>query len=108
MSITCRECKERIYPEDPTIRQPRWIGRKIIPYGSPSSCDAFCDKPSYEREIEARLDEPREVVHKHFHSDLSKEHWDRVEQSLRDNADLRKKVNELYEKRKGVEYEIKG
>ena len=96
--ISCKECISRCFPDDPHIRSGRYMR---------CGCD-YCDKPSYERELEARLDEPREVVHKHFYSDLSKQQWDRVEQSLRDNADLRKKVNELYEKRKGVEYEIKG
>jgi len=47
--------------------------------------------------------EPTEVIHRHFHSDLSKEQWDRIEQSIRDSADLRKKVNELYEKKKPKE-----
>jgi len=71
-------------------------------------CD-YCDKPSYERELEARIDEPTEVTYRHINytSSLDKKQWDRIEQAIRNFNYLDKKVNELYEKKKGVTYEIK-
>ena len=41
--ITCKECKERLYPDDPST--PSGFYRH-------SGCDYFCDKPSYYRELE--------------------------------------------------------
>jgi hypothetical protein len=41
--ISCKECKERLYPEDPTIR----VGKYHL-----STCEHYCNKPDYYREIE--------------------------------------------------------
>ncbi len=41
--ITCAECIERLKPDDPRIPSGRYHH---------SSCDYFCDKPSYYRDIE--------------------------------------------------------
>ena len=103
--LTCRECKEMLYPEDPTIRQPRWIRGQIIPYGSPSTCDGFCDKPTYYRELEQR--EPQVIEHIHRTSNMDKKEFALLQQLSQQVKYLDKKVNELYEKKKGVTYEIK-
>ncbi len=41
--MSCKECKERLYPDDPSVP----IGRYHH-----SACDYFCDKPLYYRELE--------------------------------------------------------
>ena len=41
--ISCKECKERLYPSDPSI--PVGIYHH-------SDCDYFCDKPQYFRDLE--------------------------------------------------------
>ena len=41
--ITCAECRERLYPEDPSIR----LGRYHM-----SACEHYCNKPYSERELE--------------------------------------------------------
>jgi hypothetical protein len=40
--ISCNECKERLYPEDPTIK----VGRYHL-----STCEHYCNKPIYYREF---------------------------------------------------------
>jgi len=41
--ISCKECKRRLYPEDPSL--------PVGPYHH-STCDYFCNKPTYYRELE--------------------------------------------------------
>jgi len=41
--ITCAECQRRLYPEDPRIPVGKYHH---------STCDYFCNKPSYYRELE--------------------------------------------------------
>ena len=41
--LTCQECKEQLYPDDPTFPVGKY---------HQSSCDYYCDKPTYYREIE--------------------------------------------------------
>ena len=55
--ITCRECRERLFPEDPSVPSG--------PYHH-STCDYFCNKPDYFREIEA-VQKPQVVEHIHRH-----------------------------------------
>lgn len=50
--------------------------------------------------------ESSEVIHRHFHSDLSKKQWDGIEQAILNFGNLDKKVNELYEKKHGTTYSI--
>lgn len=49
--------------------------------------------------------EPTEVIHKHinFTSSLDKKQWDEIQQAILDFTNLRKKINELYEKKKPKE-----
>jgi len=72
--ITCKECKERLYPEDPTIRTPRWIGGKMILYASPSNCE-ICSKPTYYRELEEEtgeeLSNKESIVYRKLRNDLN-------------------------------------
>ena len=58
--ISCKECKERLYPEDPTIR----VGKYHL-----STCEHYCDKPSYYRELEERLS--TEVIIKKVHTHIN-------------------------------------
>ena len=86
-----------MYPEDPSIPVGRYHH---------STCDYFCNKPSYYREIEEG--EPHQVVeHVHRHSDMSKKEFDLLQQVVLKTEYLDKKVNELYEKRKGTQHTIK-
>ena len=41
--LTCKECRERLYPEDPSIR----LGKYHM-----STCEDYCNKPDSERELE--------------------------------------------------------
>jgi len=41
--ISCKECKERLYPEDPIVR----VGKYHL-----STCEHYCNKPYSERELE--------------------------------------------------------
>ena len=41
--ITCKECRERLYPDDPNIPTGKYRH---------STCNYFCDKPTYFREAE--------------------------------------------------------
>ena len=48
MIITCKVCLENLYPEDPRVRTGRY---------HMNSCD-YCEKSTYDREIEAMIMEP--------------------------------------------------
>ena len=41
--ISCKECKERLFPHNPTIR----LGKYRL-----STCEHYCNKPQYYRELE--------------------------------------------------------
>ena len=41
--MSCKECRERLYPEDPSIR----LGKYHM-----STCEHYCNKPYSERELE--------------------------------------------------------
>ena len=50
--ISCKECKERLYPEDPTIR----VGKYHL-----STCEHYCNKPQYYRDLEQAKSEIQPV-----------------------------------------------
>ena len=50
--LSCAECKERLYPSDPTIR----VGRYHL-----STCEHYCNKPTYYRELEQSKSEIQPV-----------------------------------------------
>jgi len=58
--ISCKECLERMYPEDPRVPVGRY---------HQSGCECYCDKPSYDRELEEKIEarEPTEVIHRYVH-----------------------------------------
>ncbi len=76
--ITCNECRERLYPEDPSIPTGR--------YGH-SSCDYFCDKSSNYRELET-IKEP--II-----ENWSNKQWDYVEQIKSEVTGWRQKHAEM-------------
>ncbi len=76
--ITCKECKERIRPDDPTVKSGRY---------HLCSCD-YCGKPSYYREIELsdffgqlKISEP----------EWTKKQWDALTQLRSEVAGWREK-----------------
>jgi len=46
--ITCRACIERLYPHDPRIPCGRYHH---------STCDYFCNKSDYDRELEQKVEQ---------------------------------------------------
>ncbi len=46
--ITCQECLEKMKPDDPRVPTGRYHH---------SSCDYFCNKPTYYKEIEKAIPE---------------------------------------------------
>ena len=71
--ITCSECIERLSPDNPRIPVGRY---------HQSGCDFYCNKPSYERNIEQ---EARSVVTEviHRHSDMGAKEFDLLQQTVR-------------------------
>ncbi len=69
--ITCKECRERLYPDDPRIPVGRYHH---------STCVYFCDKPMYNRELEAT--EPQVVEHIHRTSNMSRKEFDCLERLI--------------------------
>ncbi len=87
--LTCKECRRNLYPEDPSIPTGK--------YGH-SSCDYFCDKPVYYRELETQS--PPEQIIVHRHSSMSAQENDILQQTARRTVYLEKKLNELLTERK--------
>ncbi len=87
--ITCSECLERLYPTDPRVP----VGRYHQSY-----CDYFCDKPDYDREIEARL--PGDVPAASEPGPWQKEQWQSVQQLRGMVLHLDKQVKEALAKKK--------
>jgi len=54
--ITCEECRDRMKPEDPRV--------PTGPYHH-STCDYFCSKPTYYRELEVVKADPPVVTYEH-------------------------------------------
>ena len=50
--ISCKECRESLYPDDPSIR----VGRYHL-----STCEHYCNKPNYYRELEQTKSEIQPV-----------------------------------------------
>ena len=48
--ITCKECRERLYPDDPSVR----LGKYRM-----STCEHYCNKPQYYRDTEQPKPEPQ-------------------------------------------------
>ena len=90
--ITCRECFERLYPEDPRIP----IGRYHH-----STCDYFCNKPSYYRELEENKDEEVKHIFIYEHSNISNRQVARISALENNYSNLKKFVNERSDKKKG-------
>ena len=98
--ITCSECIERLRPDDPRIPTGRY---------HQSSCDLYCNKPTYYRELEQQ--EAPEIIHVVRHSNMNKQEFDILQQLSREVKYLRNQVKGLSEKKnvkKGVfnKYEI--
>jgi len=95
--LTCRECREHLYPEDPSIPTGKYHH---------STCAYFCSKPDYYREIErikeVSKEEPTEVIHRHinYNSSLSRKEYGEIEQIKRKSIYLDKKVNEYIDKKR--------
>jgi len=84
--LSCRECIERLRPDDPRIPTGRY---------HQSSCDFYCNKPTRYRDLEQQEDpQPREVVHVVHHSEMSKQESDMLQQLSREVKYLRTKLDE--------------
>ena len=53
--ITCQKCLERMKPEDPRIPTGKYHH---------SSCDYYCSKPDYERELEQGM--KQDIIERHI------------------------------------------
>ena len=85
--ISCSECRQRMFPDDPSIR----TGKYHL-----SDCDHYCNKPIQERELEVR-----EVPHSIFQLDReSKKRIDQLEARL---IWVDTKVNKRNDKKKVAE-----
>ena len=82
--ITCAECKEQLYPEDPTIR----VGKYHL-----STCEHYCNKPAYYRELEQAKPEIRPIFRPR---PVDKE----IDQLKAGYIHLQKKLNEHLDKSK--------
>jgi hypothetical protein len=47
--ITCRECIQRLYPDDPRVKSGKY---------NMSACEHYCSKPQYYRDLELPKPEP--------------------------------------------------
>jgi len=81
--LTCRECLERMKPDDPHIRSGRY---------NLCGCD-YCDKPTYYRDLESD-NSPQVVEHIHRRSDMGKKEFDLLQYTVVKVAYLEKRLNE--------------
>ncbi len=95
--ITCKECKLRLLPEDPSV--PTGIYHH-------SSCDYFCDKPTYYRDLETK-NEPQVVEHIHRHSDMRKKDFNLLQQTALKVDYLLKGISNKRVDKQGIKYVIK-
>ena len=70
--ISCKECREKLYPEDPSIPVGRYHH---------STCDYFCNKPTYYRDLEQAMTNPQEVTHIVRHSNMGKKEFNLLQQT---------------------------
>lgn len=89
--ITCAECLERCLPDDPRVPVGRY---------KQSGCDYYCSKPAYDRELEAKCEQPREQVLVHRLSSMNKLENDILQQLSRQVKSLQAKVDGLTTKKK--------
>ena len=90
--ITCSECIKRLHPDDPRIPTGRY---------HQSTCDYYCSKPTYYRELEQEKP-PQVVEHIHRTSDMGKKEFDLLQQTARKLEYLEKKFTEHTEYKRKV------
>lgn len=76
---TCRECKERLYPDDPRVKSGKYMR---------CSCD-YCNKPDYYREVEKPA--PESQLPK---PEWTGRQWDKVQQLQSEVEGWRQKHSE--------------
>ena len=91
--ITCKECRERLYPEDPSIR----LGKYHM-----STCEHYCNKPDSERDLE-QLKNDVELIKRTEIPDIPevRQLKYQVEQAKAGYLHLQNKLNEHLGKAKG-------
>lgn len=90
--MTCKECLERMYPEDPRIRGGRY---------NRCGCD-YCDKSTDQRELEEKLMRLDEILEQVPEKQWTSRQWDTVNQLRGLVLHLQRKVNEHLDKKKRV------
>ena len=95
--ITCEECRERLYPDDPSVPVGRYHH---------STCDYFCNKPTRYRELEKEAaPKPQVVEHIVRTSNMGRQEF-MLLQSLQGQVKyLQDKVDELRTEKKKQDYE---
>jgi len=92
--ITCQECIDRLGPDDPRIRSGRYMK---------CGCD-YCDKPDYYRDLEVLNQQPSEQTIIHRYSNMGRQEFDLLQQTVLKAEYLAQKLTEHIEaskKRKG-------
>ena len=91
---TCRECREQLYPEDPSIR----LGKYHM-----STCEHYCNKPDSERELEQLKNDVELIKATHEIPDILevRQFKYQVEQAKAGYLHLQNKLNEHLDKKKG-------
>ena len=90
--ITCAECLERNFLDDPRVPVGRY---------KQSGCDYYCSKPAYERELEKRLE--RAESYKDSERAMigpQEVHRDEIDQLKARVLYLQNKINEEHDKKK--------
>ena len=89
--LTCKECRERLYPHDPSIR----LGKYHM-----STCEHYCNKPQSERELE-QLKNDVELIKRTEIPDLIevRQLKYQVEQAKAGYLHLQKKLDEHLDKK---------
>lgn len=88
--ITCEECVRRLYPDDPRVPTGRYHH---------STCDYFCNKPTYYRELEKPQPQPQVIEHIHRTSSMDKQEFDLLQQTSSQVKYLLNKIDELQKRR---------
>lgn len=79
--ITCKECKERLLPDNPEVAHYNYkYGWRI-----PSECE-MCRKPQSERDVQTTT-----AVIKHHHTDLTESTIERIARLEKRTADIENK-----------------
>ena len=91
--MTCKECRKRLYPEDPSVR----LGKYHM-----STCEHYCNKPDSERELEQLKNDVELIKATYEISDIPevRQLKYQVEQAKAGYLHLQKMVDKIYDKKR--------